>query len=227
MARVVALGVPPMVTTAAIVTTHNRHRQLDDLISDIQSDVDHLVVVDHLSDPPISYPGTIRVETYPPNISQLWNAGLNEVSGRVAGDYNVIVLNDDLRIGPKTIEKLGEALRSTGAAISFPDMHNRLRANQVELRQTEGPYDLFTRMSGFCYMLRGELELRLDETMQWWYSDDDIEWRASSLGGVVRVGGCAVTHLFPNSSTHDNPELQRQAGLDRARFVEKWGRAPW
>lgn len=211
---------------AAVIVTHNRHEHLENLMSDIKDSVGFIVVVDNRSEPPVEW--AIRNEDYPPNISKLWNIGLEEVNRIVGGkEHDVVVLNDDVRLGPKTLETLSEALRSTGAAISFPDIHGRLSANQVDFRQTEGPYDLFTRMTGFCYMLRGELGLRLDETMQWWFSDDDIEWRASSLGGVVRVGGCEITHLYPNSSTNDSPELQQQIGRDRARFVEKWGRAPW
>jgi hypothetical protein len=75
-------------------------------------------------------------------------------------------------------------------------------------------------------MLRGESELRLDESMAWWYSDDDLDWQARQQGGALLVPGIPVQHLCPNGSTNERPELQEQAGRDRQTFITKWGKAP-
>lgn len=209
----------------AVIPSRNRHEELGNLINDI-GDEAVIIVVDNKSDPPID--GAIRCDDDPPSISRLWNIGLDEASRRADGTvYDVAVLNDDLRLIPGTLTKLSQAIRASTAAASFPDAHGRLTAEHIVIRESPGPYDLYERMTGYCFMLRGELELRLDESMRWWYSDDDLEWRAALAGGVARVGGCPVTHLYPSASTNERPELYEQAGRDRQRFVEKWHRSPW
>lgn len=224
-----------MVNIWAVITTHNRHESLAALVDSL--DPAKTVIVDNRSNPPVDLPVAciIRNEDNPPNISKLWNLGLDAVAELAVGPvlailphtYEVAVLNDDLEIPPGTLERLAEVINTYGAAIAHPDQHGRARDGQVVMNKTPGPVNLFDRMSGYCYMLRGELGLRLNETLKWWYSDDDLEWRAAGLGGVARVGGTYVTHKWPNSSTHANPDLAAQTALDRKRFIEIWGKPPW
>lgn len=216
--------------TYAVITTHNRHDMLTQLIDDVEDQVEAVVVVDHQSDPAVSLDDRVIVlrDDDEPNISRLWNRGLDAVHVIAAGEpYNVIVMNDDLRVHPWAIGALSDALRKTGAAIASPDKSGSLRANETVVDRTVGPKNLHHRMCGYCFMLKGELELRLNETLVWWYGDDDLEWRACGLAGVVRVGGKLVRHLDPNGSMVENGDLGVQAGKDRGTFVEIWGKAPW
>lgn len=216
-----------MVKLYVVITTRNRHEELRNLLGDIGPDVE-TIIVDNDSYPPIKGDNVIEYAARPPSISRMWNLGIDEANYRANGEmHDIAVLNDDLRIGGDVLEKLSQALRLNGAAVAFPDIHNRLAPGYVDVCRHEGPYDLYERMSGFCWMLRGELGLRLDESMRWWYSDDDLEWRASTRGGVARVGGLKVEHLHPNSSTNASPALAEQTGVDRHTFMAKWGRAPW
>lgn len=221
--------------TWAVVTTRDRHDELAGLLSDL--DPDRTVVVDNGSRPPVPAvigdvrvaAAVLRIPDDPPNLSALWNAGLDEVAHRIGPDqpYEVAVLNDDLRIPAGTLDALAAALRATGAAVAFPDVHGLLRAGQSDMLREAGPHNLFHRMTGFCFLLRGELGLRVDERFRWWYGDDDLEWRAATAGGVLRVGGLTVDHLHPNGSTAASEVLTAQANADRHTFVAKWGRAPW
>jgi len=220
-----------MVNTWTLITTHNRHDMLGDLLTDV--DRDRTVIVDHRSDPPVVQrcAGVIRCDCAP-NISHLWNLGLNRIDTlnreSEGGDvpFNVLVCNDDLRIPAGTIPALAAALRAEDATVAYPDVHALLRPGRTETHNVPGPYNLFTRMTGFCFMLRGERGIRADERLVWWYGDDDIEWRAALTGGAVRVGGVTVQHLSPNGSLTD-PELVAQTARDRETFIEKWNRAPW
>jgi hypothetical protein len=219
------------VNTWVLITTHNRHSLLHDLLTDV--DRDRTVIVDHQSHPPIVQrcAQVIRCDC-PPNISHLWNLGLNRIDTlnreSAGGDvpYNVLVCNDDLRIPPETIDALAGALRAADAVVSFPDVHGLLKPGQTVTLNTPGPVNLFTRMTGYCFMLRGERGFRADERLVWWYGDDDLEWRAALAGGVVRVGGVTVTHLNPNGSMI-NPALAAQTAMDREVFIQKWGHPPW
>jgi GT2 family glycosyltransferase len=223
------LGAGRPVVTWAVIATRDRHRELADLLEDL--DQARAVVVDNGSDPPVraGVAEVVRDNEQPPNLSRLWNLGLDAAARHVPPDtaYEVAVLNDDLRIPAGTLDTLADAMRCRGGAAAFPDQHGLLRAGDVDVLRKAEPHNLFHRMTGYCFLLAGELGLRADERFRWWYGDDDLEWRAALAGGVVRVGGAAVNHLHPNGSTASSPELSAQAGLDRAAFVAKWGRPPW
>lgn len=210
-----------------VVTTHDRHDMLHDLLTDV--DRDKTVIVDHGSTPPIQQQvhRVIRCDC-PPNISHLWNLGLNWVDAYARHEpYYVAILNDDLRLPDGTLAAIADAMDTTGAVCGFPDVHNLLKPGQVDVRTEPGPVNLFTRMTGFCFMLRGDAHIRADERLVWWYGDDDIEWRAADAGGVARVGGVTVQHLSPNGSTSADIGLAEQTVKDRDTFIQKWGRPPW
>lgn len=216
--------------TWAVIATKDRPVELFDLLSDL--DPAHTVIVDNGSTPAVPAglaAAVLRIDDDPPNLSALWNAGLDEVARRVEPNtpYEVAILNDDLRIPAGTLPALAAALRLHHAAIAFPDVHGLLKAGQVHMLRTAAPHNLFHRMTGYCFLLAGELGLRLDERFRWWAGDDDIEWRAATRGGVLRVGGLTVHHLHPNSSTNGNPVLSEQANLDLQTFEDKWGVRPW
>lgn len=214
-----------MVDTWVLITTHNRHAMLSDLLSDV--DRSRTVIVDHASTPPVEADVAAVVRCpCPPNISHLWNLGLDKIAELAGPVHNVLVCNDDLRIPDGTVDTLAAALRQSEATVAYPDMAGTLRAGQVELRNVPGPYNVFTRMAGYCYMLRGERNIRADERLVWWYGDDDIEWRAALTGGTLRVGGVTVQHLTPNESL-SNPALAAQVALDREVFIAKWEKPPW
>ena len=79
------------------------------------------------------------------------------------------------------------------------------------------------RVPGMCFMIRGELGLRLDPQFRWWYSDDDFEMQHRAVGevGLVDAG-----FTYPGEHVL-NEEQERHAIEDRAKFVAKWGVEPW
>lgn len=219
---------------AAVIPTRDRHDLLADCINSVVDQVDRVIVIDNLSDPPIDpepWHGKVGVAAFPidpPNISTLWNIGiaLTDASAHAvdAGEWDIAVLNSDVVVPPGWIAALAKAMRSTPAVLAYPDQHG----GHAQLLHTKAePIDLSQRITGFAYLLRGEAGLRLDESMAWWYSDDDLDWRAREQGGALLVPGLAVEHRAPNISTHERPELLEQTGRDRATFASKWGRTPW
>jgi hypothetical protein len=219
---------------AAVIPTRDRHDMLSDCINSVVDQVDAVFVIDNLSSPPIDpepWHGKVSVVTAPldpPNISTLWNIGiqLSDASAhtQAADCWDIAVLNSDVVVPAGWVGTLSTAMRSTTAVLAYPDQHGGTR--QILHTRAE-PVDLRTRITGYAYMLRGEAGLRLDESMQWWASDDDIDWVARERGGALLVPGIPVEHRCPNASMYERPELQAQAGRDMETFRRKWGKTPW
>lgn len=222
----------------AVIPTRDRHDMVRDCVNSVLDQVDAVYIIDNGSVPPIdaeqwpmgegnTFVGSAMVDLDPPNISVLWNIGLElaEHSRRYAGreHCDVVVLNSDVIVPSGWVDALSSAMRSTTAVLGYPDQFG---GQQQILHAKAEPVDLRQRITGYAYMLRGEAELRLDESMAWWFSDDDLDWRAREAGGALLVPGIPVRHLDPNGSTNARIELQEQAGRDRETFIAKWGRAP-
>ena len=219
---------------AAVIPARDRHDMLHDCIESVVDQVDQVIVIDNLSSPPIEPDpwhgkvGVVSVPIDPPNISTLWNVGLSlaDAQARRAGatEWDIAVLNSDVVVPPGWVMSLSMAMRGTTAVLAYPDQHG---GRNTVLHTKAEPIDLRQRITGYAYILRGEAGLRLDESMAWWFSDDDLCWRAREAGGGLLVPGIPVEHRAPNISTHERPELLEQTGRDRATFARKWGRTPW
>lgn len=225
---------------AVVIPTRDRHRLLFDAVNSVIGQVDRVVIIDNGSEPAIQpdswgemgwwESGKLQVMRYtedPPNISRLWNMGIDVVAQAARGagypEWDVIVLNSDVVVPHHWVERLSAAMRSTPAVLAYPDQFN---GSQMILHTRPQSVPLTQRITGYAYMMRGEVGLRLDETMQWWYSDDDLDWTARTRGGALLVPGLGVEHREPNGSTNARQDLQVQAGKDRITFQSKWGRTP-
>lgn len=224
----------------AVIPSANRRKELNNLVRQLWQDDVHPVIVDtgYLSNPLDIRAGDdfskfcdydCLMDHEPErNISRWWNAGLEWIaSGGLdeevpTEEYFVAVLNDDLVLPDRFVSSMAKALQETGGAVAYPDQHGW---NQTLVHKQAVPISLFRRMTGYAFVLRGSLNIRADESLKWWYGDDDIDWRCRQLGGSVLVGGVSVSHLTPNQTTVG--ELAEQAGIDRVTFINKWGRAPW
>jgi len=219
---------------AAVIPTRDRHDLLTECVGSVVDQVDRVIIIDNLSSPPVEVDqwngkvGVVRIPVDPPNISTFWNVGIALADGAAhhagAGEWDIAVLNSDVVVPPGWIMTLSMAMRGSPAVLAYPDQHG---GRDVVLHTKAEPIDLRQRITGYAYMLRGETGLRLDESMAWWYSDDDLDWRAREQGGALLVPGLPVEHRCPNGSMYDRPELGQQAGRDRQTFQAKWGRTPW
>lgn len=216
--------------TYLVVAAHNKPQSLQRLI-DSAENVDHFIVIDNASTPPIEIHDNLSGVTLihdweqPPNLSRLWNIGLDLAAELTPlAHWNVIVVNDDVSLPVNWVKSMSQALRTSNAAVAFPDQFGRHPAPILNTRaETVSAYD---RMCGFAHMSKGELGIRFDESMRWWYSDDDYDWQCRLAGGSLMVPNMAVEHTSPDEATNANPELTRQAGLDREVFLQKWGSPP-
>lgn len=209
----------------AVVPTTGRGI-LWDCLDAIRPQVDHVILVAHRCSPAgLDEPWRISIKPYMqrvPNISAMWNLGLEEAEKRARGDFDVAVLNDDAIVPSGWFDDVSAAMHEVGAVAGSRDQTGVLRGTQTYL--TAKPIPLEHRLSGFAFILDGRARLRADEQFQWWYGDDDLDWRARESGGVVKVPGDPVDHRYPGGTTVG--QLALIAGEDRQRFESKWGMTP-
>jgi hypothetical protein len=194
-------------------------------------------------------PGTDRIAFIsdlhrPRNISRWWNVGLNAAEQGARAfrqpEWNVLIVNDDVIACPQltgtlnqamrdrvivgdTQGQAAQALRECDPVLAYPD---NFRGDRCTFHRTPGAVDLTTRISGWCFMLRGETGIRTDEQFQWFYGDDDLDWTCRARGGALMVPGCAVEHLHPNELTAASAELSARTHIDRQLFTDKWQTLP-
>jgi glycosyltransferase involved in cell wall biosynthesis len=223
----------------AVIVTHNRPDDLRDCVAALAPQVHHVVVIDNASDPRVTaFDGIdclIMDYEQPPNLSRLWNDGLSRSAGVAAYNraarWDTLVVNDDFIAGPGFVDGLQSPLRGTHAVLVSPyafDGTSGHGADRVDVYEAPGTLaHSGTRMAGFAWMIKGESGLRVDESIRWWYGDDDIAQQACGAGGRLVVHGTTWEHRHPDEGTTSHPELAEQAGRDRVTFVDKWGFQPW
>jgi hypothetical protein len=236
-----------MIPRGAVVATHNRPMELLRCVEALAPQVDVIVVVDNASDPPVESPrripsgsvrhvdiDTTRVQVLrdleqPPNLSRLWNLGLDWLADYFAGGdvegYDVAVVNDDATVPAGWFDALSAAMHDIGADAASHDPFGRVPPGQSMLIPRSSEMSVLNRLAGWAFVLRGEWDgARFDETFRWWCGDDDISYRARGKGFVL-VGGLHVPNEHANQST--TGVLAEQTALDMQAFVDKHGRRPW
>jgi len=246
-------GSVPVTATYAVVPTGGRDCTVDSLDS-ITGQVDEIFLIwtdpaKEIPDEIRDRARIIRAPSAEKNISVWWNTGLAVAAAHAAyagqQEWNTLVMNDDV-IAPAHLAKtLDVAMRSDRESVPTgpDDLLGHMRSERHRLfpgirpslvypnafddrwiLNTQPGHDS-VRVTGWCFMLRGEDWLFTDPRFAWWWGDTDLDWTARQRGGVLCVPGCTVIHLHPNVLTHESEELSSLARADEIRFREKWGTA--
>ena len=159
------------------------------------------------------------------NISRWWNMGIHwakkwvRMSSVRITQWDIAILNDDAIVPDDWFGHLSGRMRQMNVAaasmgqVPMPVLHTR-----------PGTTQLHQRMEGYAFMLAGEQGVRADESLEWWFGDNDIDMQSRLKGGTVILPG-SVEHRYPNGTTVG--ELAAQTAVDAQRFVDKWGFRPW
>jgi len=173
-------------------------------VAAIKPQVNQVITISHRADYALGMTIGRYFDVDVPNISAMWNAGLDIAHQQAHGSpYDVAVLNDDCIVPDDWFGRVTAAMRNQGAAAGC----------------VYRPWD--GRMSGYAFILDGDKGLRCDEQFQWWYGDTDLERQAEQCGGVAFAEGVDVEHRHPNSTT--TGVLANVAAEDGHRYREKWG----
>ncbi len=219
----------------AFILTHNRHELLRGAVDAICGQVNAIAIIDNASFPPVTWnhvpPCVHTIITdplQPPNLAALMNTGF-EWAAKQAQDWSqhewdVAVICDDVHVPPGWFNAVANCVRATGAAAG--STHQTTPVSEPLLKMA-GDGDLWNRMQGSACVFRGELGLRADEEMHWWWQDTDLDWQARYNGGMVIAPGPVAHNIHPNDFTYSVPGLSEQAGRDGEVFARKWGYRPW
>lgn len=224
------------VSRYAVIPTHNRPSELLRLVTSLDGSCDTIFIVDNASSPPVAdeceyWPAplhsevvVLRDEEQPPNLARLWNVALDRIALRELNSqaWDVAIFNDDADVPRGWYDYVSRAMRTLGTAGASGDPYGHVRTALIKTRPDN---DLMTRMCPWAFVMRGELGLRADEDLRWWWQDTDMDWRLRRAGGVVIMPGYVVPNTGANSTTHG--ALAEQAGRDRRAFAAKWGYNPW
>jgi hypothetical protein len=222
---------PPITWTVpryAIIPTHNRPHLLTALVASLGRQCDRIVVLDNASAPPAdeeqlqSAAGVpvlvLGDEEQPPHLSRFWNVLLDHIADEAKreghDEYDVAILNDDSVVPAGWYNACATALRGHDTAV-IAHTAQTSPALLTDLHNDPG-----NRMCPHAFVIRGELGMRADEDMRWWWFDTDLDLRARRSGGVLSVAGPRVVNARANSTTVG--VLADQAQADGAVFAAKW-----
>lgn len=223
----------------AVVPTHDRPEELARAIAALAPQCHLIIVIDNASTPPANplVPGSIlhfvRDPEQPPNLSRLWNVGLDEAA-RLAvawdlldgsGTYDVAIVNDDAIPPPGWFDAVSTAMRERGAAAGSSAPFDDGTRRDAVLHVDDQPPGVHNRLTGWAFVLRGEHGARFDERLRWWAQDDLMSLHARQSGGLVHVCGVPVVNTKANTSTVG--ALAEQAAKDMQTFVDITGVRPW
>ena len=211
----------------AIIPTRDRPARLLALMYALSTQCDQIIVLDNGSTPPVEVDKlafaagaakviVIRDDEQPPNLSRFFNIMFDECSDRATIErWDVAVLNDDAIVPDGWFDACAQALRANETAVIA---HT---APTVPVLLTELHNHPANRMCPHAFVMRGEVGLRADETLRWWFGDTDLDLRARQAGGVLSVPGPMVRNAHANTTTVG--PLAEQAVRDQAAFAAKWG----
>lgn len=165
-------------------------------------------------------------------IHEMWNAGVDwalEDSGQ-RRNVNILILNDDLQIGSRFVQRMVEALRSDPNMVAVSGNYDGRTGPLVQEVDDicAGRYDGTGGFAGFAFAARGEWfqsGYRFPEECKWWFGDNDLVL-AARMSGVGKVGiaiDAPVVHLDGGGKTGgDWSAFGEQIAKDREAFERRW-----
>jgi hypothetical protein len=218
----------------AVVPTHNRPQRLLALVSSLSRQCDHVVVLDNACEPPVDAAllrvaagdadvTVLRDEEQPPNLSRFWNVMFDHCAAHAetldAKAWDVGVFNDDAIVPAGWFDVCSTVLRGHETAAVAHTGTSPVHRHELI---TEFPYPREKRMCPWAFLVKGELGLRADEELRWFYGDDDFCRAAIDAGGVLAAPGPLAINALAVQATVQSAVLAEQAMRDRETFEKKW-----
>jgi hypothetical protein len=176
------------------------------------------------------------IDSYGMTIYQMWNDTWKVIKEHYPDEeLNIAFLNDDIEIKSGSLGVLSHFLRRDNILAAIcPDydspwhdlpygMYNpEMNHSVVYTNSTFGD----NGMSGFCFMLKGELDIPyVDENLKLYWGDDDLVKNISKMGYKIgKLIGMPINHIGSVTIRQMNPaERANQMEKDRAYFNQKYG----
>jgi hypothetical protein len=160
-------------------------------------------------------------------IHRMWNIGL---SSATPGSH-VLFMNDDVAVDGRCIDVMSSLLdRDRTIGLMSPNYDKRYFSSALlDVAHTcRGAYDGTGGIGGFCMMLSSELvrPWRFDESMKWWYGDDDLlMWVTRICSKRAVLTGLATCSTNTSWTINNDPpdNFAQIVENDRMIFTRKWG----
>ena len=226
----------PVQVTAVIPTKSNVAGALA-VIEKLQSDpqVVEIVVV---ADGPSAYAAykkvlkdkekvTLKKVDLAVGIHVMWNIGI-DVS--IKNNTATAFVNDDVIIEDNCIGSLASLLeydKSLGLTSPLYDYRKFTDITQDVSSTSNGRTDGSGGLGGFCMVLPADLtkEWRFDETMKWWYGDDDVLMWCNTIkkrrGVLTCIARCSGNRSL-TIATDPPPNFREIVQNDKLKFYIKW-----
>ena len=222
--------------TFVVVPVRSKHHLTDALIGQLldQGDADAIFVMDNGADTDPychDHPAVHVIPAAGHNIHRMWNDG---VAAATAGAprCNIAILNNDLAIGPGFLAGLARELRLVDRCLAVSPNYDARPGTgfQPVSGICANRYDGTGGLAGFAFMIPGEMFAAgfppFDETLAWWYGDNDFVLQVEAHGGVYGIArDVTCEHIDGGSQTARDVDLTARIAADRATFQAKWGRA--
>lgn len=160
-------------------------------------------------------------------IHVMWNIGID-----IARENNTSIafINDDIVIGDNcigTLASLVEYDKQIGVVCPMYDYRRFSGIYQDVGSTSNGRSDGTGGLGGFCMVISKDLakEWKFDETMKWWYGDDDIlawcRFTKKLRGVITSIARCSgnISATINNDPPPNFADLVRK---DKQIFIEKW-----
>jgi GT2 family glycosyltransferase len=221
----------PALPTYAVIASKDRPEMLATLVAQLADQCTTVFIMDNGYEN-LPHPPNVEhqiVDCHGWSLTSMWERGWQlaweAADTEGAPLFNLLVLNDDTEIPSDFAARLEAALRvSDDHWISYPN-HREMELPPEGFARTQSDSMAGQTMSGFAFMVRGEVSdrLRFDPQFAWFYSDSDLERQTREAGRFTVCVNTAVRHLEPMKSTVESAERTALAWGDEARFAAKWG----
>lgn len=166
-------------------------------------------------------------------IYEMWNRAWEYIRYNYFKDeLNIAFLNDDIMIRPDPLNSeymgiMAEFLRAdSSVAAVYPDYMSEWNSSGLYTMQyTESTFG-HGGMAGFCFMLKGELDIPyIDEKLKLYWGDDDLVKQIAIKGyNIGRIVGLPIQHIGSVTINQmDRTERYRIMEEDRQYFNQKYG----
>jgi hypothetical protein len=153
-------------------------------------------------------------------IHKMWNVGINYLSenGSTSRGNHIAFINDDISLGENAMTRICEFLEDRkDVGLVTPSWKENIKDEFVEN----------TRFGGFCMCVRSDLisEWRFDESMKWWYGDNDIiSWVSYEKNMKVGITGKAKCSGNRSYTIKNDPPPNFKSLIENDSLIyhEKW-----
>jgi hypothetical protein len=220
-----------MKTFAVIPTKFESMDTLRKLIQNIHADnsIFRAYVLDNSGNEPLGR-NTMKIRelSYPNyTIYEMWNSARRYIQDTYPKEeLNIAFLNDDIELKDNALSLMSRELRrEKDVAIVFPD---------PTVSWDSGPTGTLTPtdttfgaggMTGFCFMMKGELDIPyVDENLKLYWGDDDLVKQTIAKGyKICRIDGLPIQHIGSVTINKMNyTQRIRMMGADRTYFNTKY-----